>query len=304
MVPKIFIIGAGNVGSAIAAALVSKKIGLIYLNDIIEDLAIGKAMDINQATPFLNSDSRVIGCNTLNELRGSEIVIITAGAPRRKGMKRADLLNENLSIIDKIGKAIIEINPTAIVILITNPTEALTFFLKRKWPAMNIFGLGCTLDTVRFRFFLSEAAGLSIDSASGLVIGAHNDTMIPLIRHATIGGILATSILEEEDIQGIIQQTINAGTNIVHRLKERGSFYAASYVVAQVVESIVFNKLEIFPLSILCNGDYGYKNICLALPVKVGHVGVIECIDIKLNKKEISLLERSAQTIRETIQTL
>ena len=298
-IPKIFIIGAGNVGGACAAAMAARRLGQIYLHDAVPDLAVGKAMDINHATPFFHSDCRVIGCNDTEELAGSDVVVLTAGSPRRAGMTRRDLLKENLSALLELSEQAAARCPSARVLVVTNPVDILTCILKQHMPQLNAFGLGCSLDTVRLRFFLAEAAGASVESVSALVIGSHDDNMIPLVKHATVGGVGVRHLLEEAEIRRVVDRTRNAGNEIVSKLKTRGSFYAASHTVAEIVEAVVRNTRGIFPLSVCCTGQYGYRDTCLALPCLVGANGVEEVLEIELDPDERAALDFCAASVAQ-----
>ena len=297
--PKIFIVGAGNVGGASAAAMAARRLGHIYLYDIVPDLAAGKAMDVNHATPFFHSDCRVVGCNDLKELGDSDVVVLTAGAPRRAGMTRPDLLNENLPALLALGGQLAARCPQAKVLVVTNPADIITCIIKRQLPQLNAFGLGCSLDTVRLRFYLAEAAGASVESVSALVIGSHDDNMIPLVKHATIGGVGVAHLLSESEIRTVVEKTRNAGNDIVGKLKTRGSFYAASHTIAEVVEAVVRNTRGVFPLSVYCTGQYGYRDTCLALPCLAGTNGVEEVLEIALDPDERAALDICASSIAQ-----
>jgi len=298
-VPKIVIIGAGNVGSFSAAVMARKQLGTIYLYDILENLAVGRAMDINQGSPYLHTDSRVTGSDSLDVLDDSDIVIITAGSARHDGMSRLDLLKENLEVIKTLGAAIMFRCTKAKVLVVSNPVDVLTMYMKTSWPEMNVFGLGCSLDTMRFRFFVAESFGGSVDCSRGMVIGTHNENMIPLVNHATIGGVPIRHLLTEDTITGIVKRTRIAGTAIVHKLRVHSGFYAASHVVTQVVESMVFNRLGTFSLSVPCRGEYGYNGICLALPCVVGQEGIQRILEIDLQKVEKNSLKICAEAMTE-----
>ena len=297
--PKISIVGAGAVGAEAAAAIAERRLGEIHLFDVVENLAVGKAMDINHARAFFHTDSLVTGCRESSELADSDVVVVTAGAPRRAGMQRRDLLDENLQVLTATGRDIMEYCPRAIVLVVTNPVEALTWLMKEVWPDMRVLGLGCSLDTVRFRFFLSEAARVSIDSVSGIVIGSHSDAMVPLVRHATIGGAGVDHVLDSEQIARVIRDTRQAGADIVASLKTRGSFYAAAQCVAEIVESFVRDTRAVFPLSVVCTGEYGQRQTCLALPASVGLDDVTGILDIGLTREEREALDLCAAEVRE-----
>ena len=208
--PRILVIGAGLVGSSSAASMAARRLGTIFLYDSMEDLAKGRAMDINHSLPAHGSDSAVIGCNRLEEAPRSDIVVITAGMARQAGMTRLDLLRHNGRVIRSLAPRIAEHSPEARVLLVTNPVDVLTWQCKALCPDMPVFGLGCALDTARFRFFLSQAARVSVESVQGLVIGTHDDNMIPLTEHATIGGIPACTLLSSDTIDAVVSMTRSA----------------------------------------------------------------------------------------------
>ncbi|MBN2298373.1 MAG: malate dehydrogenase [Deltaproteobacteria bacterium] len=303
-IPDILIIGAGAVGSFSAAVMARKQLGTIYLYDIKEDLSIGRALDINQASPYLYTDTRVIGCNSFEEVPGADVVVITAGHARHAGMTRLDLLNKNIAVADGLGNTIMARFPRAKVLIVTNPVDVLAWFLKNRWPDMNVFGLGCSLDTMRFRYFIAEEVGGSVDCARGMVIGTHNDDMIPLVNHATVGGVPMRHLLSEDAIEKIVSRTRSAGTTITQKLKEHSGYYAAAHVVTQIVESIVFNRLGTFPLSVYCRGEYGYDNICLALPSVVGSDGIKRVLEIDLDDREHIALNVCASAMTEITRSI
>lgn len=303
-IQKIFIAGAGNIGASCAEVMARKQLGHAYLYDINVDFAVGQVMDINQASPSFGSDTLVRACNSIDDLEGSDVVIIAAGIPRHAGMSRLDLLQQNKEIVHSIGASIMSYCPSAKVLLITNPVDVLTWYLKDRWPSMNVFGLGCALDALRFRFFIAEAAGVSVNSASGTVIGLHSNNMIPLVNYATAGGVPIEHILTKSEIEAIINKTKEAGTTIVSKLINRSGFYAASNTIAEIIESMIFNKRSVFPLSIYCNGEYGYNDICLALPAVVGDGGVHRVITHDLNLNERGILNICADEIKNIIGNL
>ncbi len=303
-IPKIFIVGAGNVGSACAAVLECRQAGKIFLYDIIDDVAIGQAMDINQTAPFWDSDSKVTGTNSIEDMQDSDVVIITAGVPRKEGMTRLDLLNSNRSVALNLGEAIMKYCPKAFVNIVSNPVDVLTWSLKKEWPEMNVTGLGCCLDTMRFRYFLAELLNVSVHSTDGMVIGTHNDDMIPLVKHTTCGGIPAMKQLTPEMHETVIRRTKQGGTAIVKRLKKRSGFFAAGTATVQVIESVLRNKQDIFPVSVWCNGEYGYHDICLSLPAVIGENGVERIIEIDLDPEDRQLLDICAGKMKEMAEQL
>jgi malate dehydrogenase len=303
-ITKIFIAGAGNIGASCAEVMVRKQLGHAYLYDINQDFAIGQVMDINQAAPSFGSDTLVRACNSIDDLDGSDVVVITAGVARRAGMSRLDLLQRNREIVHGIGASVMSHCPSAKVLLITNPIDVLTWYLKDRWPSMNVVGLGCALDALRFRFFIAEAAGVSVNSVAGTVIGLHSNNMIPLVNHATAGGVPIRQMLSGPEIEAIINNTKEAGTAIVSKLLNRSGFYAASNTIAEIIESMIFNKKAVFPLSIYCKGEYGYHDICLALPSVVGENGVQRVITHDIDQAERGMLDICANEIKDIIRNL
>lgn len=301
---KIVVIGAGAVGASTAAIMAQRHLGSIFLYDTVEDLALGKAMDINQASPALHTDCRVVGSDSPEVLKRADLVVFSAGSARHTGMTRLDLLMKNLCVARQIGGYIMDLCPEARVLVVTNPVDVLTWFLKKTWPEMNVFGLGCSLDTLRFKYFIAEAVGLSVEHVQGLVIGTHNDDMIPLVNHATVSGIPLPGMADKETISRIVRLTKEAGTTIVQKLRQHSGFYSASHVVARIMESAVHNRLAVFPLSVVCSGEYGYKNIALALPSVVGRNGIKQVLEIDLDAQERSLLDICATSMTGIIRDL
>lgn len=303
-VPVISILGAGNVGASCAAALSARRLGDIRLYDCVEDLAEGKAMDVNHATGFFHTDARVTGTHQLPAaVDGADVVVLTAGAPRKQGMKRIDLLARNLEVLAELAGAIHTGCPAAKVLIVSNPVDVLTYAAQEMHPEMNVMGLGCCLDTVRLRFFLAEAAGVSIEAVSAMVIGAHNDDMVPLLDHANIGGMAAWRMLSHQQMDQLAAQTRTAGADIVARLKTRGSYYAASWCVADLVEAIVRNTRKAFPVSLRPAGAYDYDDICLALPAMIGLGGVERILEIELDRDEREQLAVCAENMGQRIET-
>lgn len=296
--------GAGNVGSSCAAVLECRHVGRITLYDILDDVAIGQAMDINQTAPFWDSDSKVVGTNNIEDMKNVDVVVVTAGAPRKEGMSREDLLKSNLSVIHEIGVAIDKYCPKAFVLVVSNPVDVLTWYLKDTWPDMNVVGLGCCLDSMRFRYFLAESLRVSVHATDGMVIGTHNDDMVPLVKHATAGGLPALQQMDEATAKTIIRRTKEGGTAIVKRLKTRSGFFAAGTATAQVVEAVVRNKQGLFPVSVTCRGEYGYRGICMSVPAVIGERGVQRIVDIDLDKEDKGYLDICANKMQDTIDQI
>ncbi|SCX94934.1 malate dehydrogenase [Desulfoluna spongiiphila] len=300
-VRKIFIAGAGNVGSAAAAFMATKQLGNIHLYDILEDFAVGQAMDINQSLPYWRSDSKVTGCRSLGEMEGADVVVITAGGKRAEGMTRLDLLYQNLDIMYEIGEMVMTLAPDAFVHVTSNPVDVLTWALKERWPKMKVTGLGCALDAMRFRFFLAEHLNVSREAVNCTVIGTHDDNMIPLVNRADVGGTPVKEHLSPDDEDRLVTLVKHGGGDIVKRLKTRSGFFAAATKVTQIVESHLHNKQHIFPLSVLVNGEYGYSDMALSLPVSIGERGAHKVFEFDLSDEERILLDVCADSMRKVI---
>lgn len=299
--PRILIIGAGMVGSSSAASIAGRSLGDVFLYDVDEDLCRGRAMDINHSLPSRGSDSYVTACAGLQETGPADIIVITAGLARRAGMTRLDLLKHNAGVIGMLAPQIASLSPDARVLLITNPVDVLTWHLKSLCPGMRIFGLGCSLDMVRLRQLIAQTARVSADHVDAMVIGSHDDDMIPLMDHATISGIPIDRMLHEQEMERIAEATRSAGSRIVNLMKSHSGHYAAGEVIAQIVESMAMDRGMVFPLSIWLNGEYGYHDICLALPCIVDRTGVRKVIEIGLNEKEKTSLDTCASIMKSQI---
>ncbi|HVN71804.1 MAG TPA: malate dehydrogenase, partial [Desulfomonilia bacterium] len=301
---KILIIGAGMVGSSSAASIAARRLGTVFLYDTMNGLSLGRALDINHSLPSHLSDSVVVGCSSLDEAAGCDIVVITAGSARTAGMTRLDLLRHNAQVIGSLAPPLTSLCPDALVLLITNPVDVLTWYLKTLCPDMHVMGLGCSLDMIRLRYYIAQAASVSVESVAALVIGAHDDNMIPLLNYANIGGIPVRALLGHIDLANIIVNTRTAGSSIVNLMKTHSGYNAAGEVIAQIVESMVLDRGMVFPLSICPNGEFGYRNTCLALPCIVDGSGVRRIIEMELDEEEKAALDGCARSIAHQIDTL
>jgi malate dehydrogenase len=302
--PRILIIGAGMVGSSSAASIAGRRLGEVFLYDVDEGLCLGRAMDINHSLPSQGSDSYTTGCSRLEDAGGADIVVITAGLARKAGMTRLDLLKHNAAVIETLAPQLSSLSPNALVLLVTNPVDVLTWHLKNLCPDMRIFGLGCSLDMVRLRLLIAQTARVSADNVAAMVIGTHDDNMIPLMSHATISGIPLDRLLNTYEIEKIASTTCTAGSTIVNHMKSHSGHYAAGEVIAQIVESMAMDRGMIFPLSTFPNGEYGYSNTCLALPCIVDSTGVRKVIELNPNDKELASLKTCASTMKTQISSL
>lgn len=298
---KISVIGAGNVGATAALRLAEMELGDVVLVDIVEDMPQGKALDLMQMGPVVNYDSRITGTNTYDETKGSDIVIITSGLPRKPGMSRDDLLATNTNIVKQVTTEVAKHSPDAILILVTNPLDAMTYVSYKisGFPKNRVMGMAGVLDSARFRAFLSMELDVSVDNIHAFVLGGHGDDMVPLARFTTVAGIPITELLPKDKIEALIQRTRAGGAEIVKLLKTGSAFYAPGASAAEMAESIIRDKKKILPCCVYAEGEYGVKDTFVGLPVKLGSNGIEEIIQINLSNKEKEELHISAGHVKE-----
>ncbi len=293
-------------GATTAQRLAERGYADVVLVDIVEGLPQGKALDMRQAGPIAGYDSAVIGANGYEETAGSEIVVITSGVPRKPGMSRDDLVHTNMNIVKAVTEQVVRYSPDCIIVTVTNPLDAMTqLTLKTSgFPKSRVVGMAGVLDTARFRTFLAMDLGVSVGDVSAYVLGGHGDTMVPLTRLTTVGGIPIAQLLSTDRIEAIVQRTRKGGEEIVSYLKTGSAFYAPSAAVAQMVDAMVFDKKQILPCSVYLEGEYGLSGVFVGVPVKLGSRGVEEVIQIELAPEERAALHRSADAVRELVQLM
>lgn len=303
---KISIIGAGNVGSTVAFYLAKREIAEIVLVDIIDGLPHGKALDIAESTPLLDSDISIQGTTDFSAIKDSDIIVITAGVPRKAGMSRLDLLKVNAEIIKSVIEKVIQYAADSIIIMVTNPLDVMTYYAYKlsKFPANRVFGQAGVLDSTRFRYFVAKELQVSIKDVCALVMGGHGDEMIPLPRYTTVCGIPITELLPKEKIDILIERTRKGGSEIVSLLKTGSAFYAPAVSVAEMVEAVIKNKKRIMPVSAYLQGEYGLSDIYFGVPAKLGANGIEQIIELNLTEEELSELQKTAQVYKETIALL
>lgn len=303
---KISVIGAGNVGATAALRLAEMELGDVVLVDIVEDMPQGKSLDLMQMGPVVNYDSRITGTNTYDETVGSDIVIITSGLPRKPGMSRDDLLATNTNIVKQVTSEVSKRSPNAILILVTNPLDAMTYVAYKVsgFKKNKVMGMAGVLDSARFRTFISMELDVSVDNIHAFVLGGHGDDMVPLARFTTVAGIPITELLPEDKIEALIQRTRAGGAEIVKLLKTGSAFYAPGASAAQMAESIIRDKKKILPCCVYAEGEYGVKDTFVGLPVKLGSNGIEEIVQIKLSKKEKEELYVSAGHVKELCERI
>ncbi|WP_322798623.1 malate dehydrogenase [Thermoflexus sp.] len=308
MRPKITIVGAGNVGSTTAHWLAERELGDIVLVDIpqTEGMPKGKALDLMQAGPVVGYNTRLIGTTDYEPTANSDIVVITAGVPRKPGMSREDLVNVNANIIrDVISKAL-PLSPNAIYIVVTNPLDTMTYLAYKLsgLPRERVIGQAGILDSARMRTFIAMELDVAVENIQAMVLGGHGDEMVPMVRFTTVAGIPISMLLPKEKIDAIVDRTRKGGGEIVSLLKTGSAYYAPGAAVAQMVEAILKDQKLIVPCSVYLQGEYGLHDICFGVPVKLGRKGVEQIIELPLTDEERAMLERSIQLIRSTMAAL
>jgi len=304
---KISVIGAGNVGATCADVCAQKELANeVVLLDIKENFAEGKALDMWQTAPINLFDSRTIGVtNDYARTADSEVVVITSGLPRKPGMSRDDLIQTNAKIVKSVTEQVIKHSPNAIIVVVANPLDVMTYtaFLTAKIDPNRVFGMAGILDTARYRAFLATELNVSPKDIQAVLMGGHGDTMVPLPRYTTVGGIPVTEMIDEERLEAIIHRTKVGGGEIV-KLLGTSAWYAPGAAAAQMVEAIVRDQKRIFPVCAWLQGEYGMKDIYLGVPVKLGKAGIEEIIELQLNEKERAELDGSATAVREVMGVL
>ncbi len=303
---KITIVGAGMVGSTTAQRLAERDYADLVLVDIIEDMPQGKALDILEAGPVEGYDTMLIGSNGYDETEGSDIVIITSGVARKPGMSRDDLLFTNAEIVRTVTEQVVRRSPQAILIVVTNPLDAMAqlAFRVSGFPKQRVIGMAGVLDSARFRTFIAMELNVSVEDVFAFVLGGHGDDMVPLPRYSTVAGIPITELLPQDKIDSLVQRTRDGGAEIVRLLKTGSAYYAPSAAIAEMVDSIVLDKKRILPCSAYLEGEYGISGLFVGVPVKLGASGIEEVIQIQVTAEEQAALHKSAASVRELVTKL
>jgi len=303
---KISIIGAGFVGATAAHWAAEKELGDVVLMDILEGIPQGKALDLFEASPIEGFDARVVGTKGYEETKDSDVVIVTSGVPRKPGMSREDLLDINKKIIESVVSQVAEKSPKAILIMVTNPLDTMTYLAYKKsgFPKERVIGMAGILDTARFRAFIALELGVSVEDIQTLLLGGHGDEMVPLPRYTTVSGIPLSQLLPKETIDRLVDRTRKGGGEIVNLLKTGSAFYAPSAGAVQMAEAILKDKKRILPCCVYLDGEYGLKDICFGVPIKLGTKGVESIIELQLTQEEKALLTKSAESVKKSIAEL
>jgi len=303
---KITVIGAGNVGATTAQRLAEKQIGDVALIDIADGLPQGKALDLAEAAPIEKHDAAVNGSNDYEISKDSDIVIITAGIPRKPGMSRDDLISTNAKIIREVTTQAVKFSPDAIIIIVSNPLDAMCHVAldASGFPKNRVIGMAGVLDSARFRTFIARELDVSVENTHAFVLGGHGDTMVPLPRYSTVAGIPITELMDQETINALIDRTRNGGAEIVGLLKTGSAFYAPASAAVEMAESILKNTKKILPCAVLLEGEYDINGLFIGVPVKLGTNGIEEIIEIKLTPEEQKALNTSAEAVQELVEAL
>jgi malate dehydrogenase len=305
---KIGVVGAGNVGGTTAQRLAERNYADIVLLDIpaAEGLAQGKALDIQQSGPVLGYDTRLSGSADHSALQGCHLVVVTAGSPRKPGMSRDDLVVTNQGVMNEWGEAIKRYAPDAVVIVVTNPLDAMAqaLYMAIGFPRERVVGMAGVLDSARFRTFVAEELHVSAADVSAFVLGGHGDAMVPLARYTTVAGIPLPDLLPEGRIRELANRTANGGAEIVNLLKSGSAYYAPSAAVVAMADSILLDQRRLLPCSVYLQGEYGYNDLFLGVPVKLGSRGVEEIVQVELSGDEREALDSSAQSVRELLHVM
>jgi malate dehydrogenase len=303
---KITVVGAGFVGSTAAHWAAAKELGDVVLVDINEGVAKGKALDLFEASPVELFDSRITGTSNYADTANSDVVILTAGLPRKPGMSRDDLLATNSKIVKECTEGIVKYSPNCVIIVVSNPLDAMAYVVKQisGFPRNRIIGMAGVLDGARFKSFIAEACDVSVKDVQAFVLGGHGDTMVPMPRHCSVGGVPLTEMLPKAKIDELVTRARNGGAEIVNLLKTGSAYYAPSASAVQMAEAILKDQKRILPCAALLDGEYGEKGIFVGVLAKLGAGGMEKVIELKLNDEEKAGLQKSIAAVKELVGAL
>ncbi len=303
---KITIVGAGNVGATCAHWAAAKELGDIVLIDVVEGIPQGKALDLMEAAPVEGFDSFIIGTNSYEDTKDSDVVVVTAGVARKPGMSRDDLLATNCKIVQSVTEQVVKYSPNAYIIVVTNPLDVMTYVALKTsgFPPNRVFGMSGVLDSARFRTFVALELGISFEDVTTFVMGGHGDDMVPLVRYTYAGGIPIEKLIPAERIAALVERTRKGGAEIINYLKTGSAFYAPGASVVQMVEAVLKDKKRILPVAAYLQGEYGYQDIYLGVPAIIGGGGVEKVLEIELTPEEKAALDKSANSVRKLMEVL
>jgi malate dehydrogenase len=298
---KVTVVGAGNVGATAAQRLCEKELCDVVLIDIVEGVPQGKALDLTEAAPIEKHDAHLTGTNGYDASEGSDVVIITAGIPRKPGMSRDDLLKTNAGIIREVTRQVAKLSPNAALIIVSNPLDAMCHvaFETSGFPKNRVMGMAGVLDSARFRAFIAMELNVSVENTHAFVLGGHGDTMVPLPRYSTVAGIPITELMSKDRIDSLVDRTANGGAEIVSLLKTGSAYYAPASAAVEMTESILKDKKKILPCAAYLEGEYGIHDLYIGVPVKLGQNGIEEIIQITLTDDEQKALQKLADAVKE-----
>ena len=303
---KVAVIGAGNVGASAALYLAERGLADVVLIDILEGVPQGKALDMTQTTPLWHKGGSVTGSNSLADVKGAQLVIMTAGFPRKPGMSRTDLLKANADIIRPAAEAVKQHAPNAFVVVVTNPLDVMAwmFWKVSGFPKHRVVGMAGILDSARFRAFLAMELGISPTDIQAMVLGGHGDSMVPLPRYTTAGGITITQLIPPDRLAAISDRTRNGGAEIVKLLKTGSAYYAPAMCAVEMAEAILTDQKRLVPCSVLVEGQYGMRDLFIGLPIVLGGGGVEKIVELELSKDELAALQKSGAEVASSIAEL
>ena len=303
---KVTVVGAGNVGANCALRIADKELADVVLVDIIEGIPQGKGLDLLESGPVQGYDVTVTGANDYEPTANSDIVVITAGFPRKPGMSRDDLLLANYDIVRPATEQAVRYSPNAILVVVTNPLDAMcqAAYWVSRFPRNRVVGMAGILDTARFRTFIAQELNVSVESVTAVVLGGHGDTMVPVVRLSSVAGIPLTELLEQAAIDRLVTRTRNGGAEIVKLLKSGSAYYAPSAAAVEMVESILKDKKKVLPCAAYLEGEYGIQGLFVGVPVKLGSGGVEQIYQIKLTGEELAMLKKSAAAVEEVVNVI
>jgi malate dehydrogenase len=303
---KVTIVGAGHVGATAAHWAAEKELADIVLTDVVEGMPQGKALDLMETRPVEDFDTSVIGTNDYKDTADSDIVVITAGLPRKPGMSRDELFEANKKIVQDVTTEIVRYSPNCIIIIVTNPLDTMCHVAKMvsKFPKHRVMGMAGILDTARFRCFVSMELNVSVEDIQAMVLGGHGDSMVPLPRYTTVAGVPITELIPQDRIDAIVQRTRKAGGEIVGLLKTGSAYYSPSAAVIQMVEAILKDKKRVLPCAAFLEGEYGIKDLYVGVPVKLGANGIEEVMELNITDEEKGALQASAEAVRKVVEQI
>jgi len=303
---KVTVVGSGNVGATVAQRLVDKQLADVVLIDILEGVPQGKGLDLLESGPIEGYDCKIRGTNNYAETGNSDLVVMTAGFPRKPGMSRDDLLKANYEVVKGTIEQVVKYSPDSILIVVTNPLDAMvqTAFKVSGFSKNRVIGMAGILDTARYRTFIAEALNVSVQNVQGFVLGGHGDTMVPVPRYTTVAGIPVGELMPKDQLDAIIKRTANGGAEIVSLLKTGSAYYAPSAAVVEMIDAIFNDRKKILPCAAYLEGEYGIHGLYVGVPVKLGARGIEQIIEIKLTPEEHSALQKSADAVKELVEII